>query len=70
MNTIIRQGFSLSKSFGVLGVKSNSKMDEVKRKYYELAKLYHPDVNKQPSSHQMFAEITKVSLHPSRPINT
>jgi curved DNA-binding protein CbpA len=41
----LKRCFSLSASFTVLGLKTTSKMDEVKRKYFELAKKYHPDVN-------------------------
>jgi DnaJ-class molecular chaperone len=42
----VRHSFSLASNFAVLGLKSNAKLDEAKRKYYELAKIYHPDVNK------------------------
>jgi len=37
--------FSLSANFAVLGLKGTTRMEEVKKKYYELAKMYHPDVN-------------------------
>lgn len=53
--------FSLSANFAVLGLTKSCKIDEVKKKYYELAKLYHPDVNSgDQNSHKKFAEITKV----------
>lgn len=41
----LRNMFSLYASFTVLGLKSTSRIEDVKRKYYELAKQYHPDVN-------------------------
>jgi curved DNA-binding protein CbpA len=41
----LRKNFSLSSSFSVLGLKSTSRFEDVKKKYYELAKMYHPDVN-------------------------
>lgn len=57
----LRRGFSLSASFTVLGLKSSVRVEEVKRKYYELAKKHHPDVNPtDQNAHSKFAEITKV----------
>lgn len=38
--------FSLAANFAILGLKSNVNLGEVKKKYYELAKIYHPDMNK------------------------
>lgn len=67
----IKKFFSLSASFTVLGLKSTSKMEDVKRKYYELAKMYHPDVNStDKNAHNKFTEITKVHPQSFRPINT
>jgi len=52
----LRQRFSLSSSFTVLGLKSTCKMNEVKMKYLELAKKYHPDVNSEDkNAHNKFA---------------
>ena len=46
LNKQIKQLFSLASSFTVLGMKSTTNIDEVKKKYIELAKKYHPDLNK------------------------
>ena len=63
--------FSLSANFAILGLKTTTKMEEVKKKYYELAKVYHPDVNAgDQNSHKKFAEITKVVLARHRLTNT
>ncbi len=67
----LRSMFSLYASFTVLGLKSTSRMDEVKRKYYELAKQYHPDVNSaDQNAGAKFAEITKVLSPKLRLIST
>jgi DnaJ-class molecular chaperone len=67
----LRSFFSLSANFAVLGLKTTTKIDEVKKKYYELAKVYHPDVNSgDQNSHKKFAEITKVVLARHRLTNT
>ena len=58
----LRNYFSLSASFAVLGLKSSCKIEDVKRKYFELAKKYHPDVNTVDQNAQSkFTEITKVN---------
>lgn len=52
--------FSLAANFAILGLKSTCQLVDVKRKYYELAKLYHPDLNHQDAAaHKKFTEITK-----------
>lgn len=57
----IRQTFSLASHFAVLGLKSTARLEEVKKKYYELAKKYHPDVNSEDQqAHKKFTDITKV----------
>jgi hypothetical protein len=67
----LRCMFSLYASFTVLGLKSTSRMDEVKRKYYELAKQYHPDVNSaDKNAGAKFAEINKVIFALLRLIST
>jgi curved DNA-binding protein CbpA len=46
--------------FDILGVKQTSSEDEIKKSYRKLAKLYHPDKNKNdPSAQTKFIEITK-----------
>lgn len=52
--------FSLASNFAILGLKPSVPLNDVKRKYYELAKLYHPDLNAQDATaHRKFTEITK-----------
>jgi DnaJ-class molecular chaperone len=52
--------FSLASNFAILGLKPSVPLTDVKRKYYELAKLYHPDVNAHDATaHKKFTEITK-----------
>lgn len=45
---VIRCSFAQMKTatlYNVLGIPSSSTMEEVRNKYIELAKIYHPDVN-------------------------
>lgn len=61
LRKILYMSFSLSSSFAILGLKSTAKIDEIKKKYYELAKLYHPDVNiNDENANIKFAELHKV----------
>ena len=43
--------------YDILGVKKGADKSEIKRKYFELAKKYHPDVNKEDGAGEKFAEI-------------
>ena len=45
---------SLSANLAVLGLKASVNLDAVRKKYYELAKVYHPDVNKDNNSQTKF----------------
>ncbi|CAK4076775.1 unnamed protein product [Aphanomyces euteiches] len=46
--------------YQVLGVKNDASKNEIKKKYYELAKKFHPDTNKDdPNAAQKFAEATE-----------
>ena len=46
--------------YEVLEVMPNAKMGEIKSKYYELSKKYHPDLNKDnPEASVKFREISE-----------
>ena len=43
----------------MLGVKKSATQDEIKRKFYELAKKHHPDtITSKPSDEERFKKIT------------
>ncbi len=43
--------------YDVLGLKKGASVDEVKKAYKELAKKYHPDLNKEAGAEEKFKEI-------------
>ncbi|MGI6714377.1 MAG: molecular chaperone DnaJ [Bacilli bacterium] len=43
--------------YDVLGVKRNATADEIKSAYRQLAKKYHPDINKSPDAEDKFKEV-------------
>lgn len=43
--------------YGILGVKSNASAEEIKKTYRVLAKKYHPDVNQDEATSQLFKDI-------------
>ena len=45
--------------YEVLGVTRAASADEVKRAYRQLARKYHPDVNKEPDAENRFKEVTE-----------
>lgn len=46
-------------AYKILGLSEQSSLDEVKKKYKELSKKYHPDVNKEPGSEDKFKKINE-----------
>ncbi|HEU5317987.1 MAG TPA: molecular chaperone DnaJ [Chloroflexota bacterium] len=45
--------------YQVLGVARNAGADEIKRAYRQLARKYHPDVNREPDAESRFKEVTE-----------
>ncbi|MGB9612918.1 MAG: molecular chaperone DnaJ [Candidatus Margulisiibacteriota bacterium] len=45
--------------YEILGVSKNASAEEIKRAYRQLARKYHPDVNKEPGAAEKFKEINE-----------
>ena len=45
--------------YEVLGVAKGASPDEIKKSYRQLARKYHPDVNKEPDAEEKFKEINE-----------
>lgn len=45
--------------YKILGVSKNSSSKDVKKAYYQLAKKYHPDTNKDPNASKKFQEVSE-----------
>ena len=45
--------------YEVLGLQKGASADEIKRAYRQLAKKYHPDINKEPGAEEKFKEINE-----------
>ena len=45
--------------YEVLGLQKGASQDEIRRAYRQLAKKYHPDVNKEPGAEAKFKEINE-----------
>ncbi|KAG0251200.1 hypothetical protein BG011_007795 [Mortierella polycephala] len=43
--------------YTLLGVKKTASQGEIKKAYYQLAKQYHPDTNKDPAAREKFVQI-------------
>ena len=51
---------SVKDYYGVLGVAKNSNQKDIKKAYYQLAKKYHPDTNKDdPTAMKKFQEVSE-----------
>lgn len=50
---------NLSEAYSILELSPNATPDEVKKKYRELTKKYHPDVNKEPGAEDRFKKINE-----------
>ncbi len=45
--------------YKVLGVSKDATQEEIKRAYYRLVRIYHPDVSADPEARRKFEEIRK-----------
>ena len=45
--------------YDVLGVKSNASKSDIKKSYFNMAKKYHPDVNKEKGAEEKFREVSE-----------
>lgn len=49
----------LKEAYSILELDSGASQDEAKKKYRELTKKYHPDINKEPGSEDKFKKINE-----------
>lgn len=48
---------NLADPYKIIGVNKDATSSEIKKKYYQLAKEFHPDTNKDPKAKEKFVEI-------------
>ena len=53
----IRRLFSSQDPYKILGISRNASSSEIKKAYFDLARKYHPDTNKEKSASEKFIEI-------------
>jgi len=56
---IFKDGKEVNQLRKTLGVDKNASMEEVKKAYHDMARKYHPDINKSPGAEAKFQEINK-----------
>jgi DnaJ-class molecular chaperone len=52
----------------ILGLNSLSNDNDIKRAYFKLAKIYHPDVNRSVLAKERFSEINEVTSYNNKGI--
>lgn len=50
---------TLTDYYEILGIPVNSSLEEIKKAYRRMARLYHPDVNHDPDAKDIFISITE-----------
>jgi DnaJ-domain-containing protein 1 len=55
----VQEWTQLDKAYGTMGLNRNATDDEIKKKYRELAKKFHPDRNKDPKAKEIMAGINE-----------
>lgn len=62
LRSIIKRNFAnfvKNDLYSVLGIRKDAGESEIKKAYFDLAKLYHPDVSKDPEASEKFAQVNE-----------